>query len=139
MAHRVPGPNAPTGRFCSRFAVGLLTVGEAGRGCLPLSPCRVGYHQDLPNGFQPRTALAGNNRTIRNISLMELTEDIAMSMRTKVNRKAPPDYPTLMAILAIVLSAVVICGIICSYADRPSLDDISARISILHRHLPSDL
>jgi hypothetical protein len=70
---------------------------------------------------------------------MELTEDIAMSMRTKVNRKAPPDYPTLMAILAIVLSAVVICGIICNYADRPSLDDISARISILHRHLPSDL
>jgi hypothetical protein len=44
-----------------------------------------------------------------------------------------------MAIVAILLSAAVICGIICSYAERHSPDDISARISILHRHLPSDL
>jgi hypothetical protein len=62
-----------------------------------------------------------------------------MSMRTKVNRTGSPDYPTLMAILAILLSAAVICGIIYSYADRRSPDDISARISILHRQLPSDL
>ena len=60
-------------------------------------------------------------------------------MRTKVNRTAPRDYPTLMAMLAILLSAVVIVGIIWSYADRRSPDDIGARISILHRHLPSDL
>ena len=60
-------------------------------------------------------------------------------MRTKVNRTAPQDYPTLMAMVAIVFSAVVICGIVCSYAYRRSPDDISARISILHRQLPSDL
>jgi len=60
-------------------------------------------------------------------------------MRTRVNRPTPRDYSILMAILAIVISAVVIGGIICTYVDRGSLDDISARISILHRHLPSDL
>jgi hypothetical protein len=75
---------------------------------------------------------------MRDISLMELTG--RSLMRTKVNRIAERDYPTLMAILAIVLSAVVIGGIICSYADRRSPDDdLGARISILHRHLPSDL
>ena len=57
-------------------------------------------------------------------------------MGTKVNRT---DYPTLMAILAIVLSVVVICGIICSSAYRHSPGDISERITILHRQLPSDL
>jgi hypothetical protein len=60
-------------------------------------------------------------------------------MRSKVNRTAERDYPTLMAILALLLGAVVIGGIICSYADRRSPDDISTRITILHRHLPSDL
>jgi hypothetical protein len=60
-------------------------------------------------------------------------------MRTKVNHTPPRDYPTWMAMLAIVLGAVVICGIIFSYADRRSPDDLSVRISILHRQLPSDL
>jgi len=60
-------------------------------------------------------------------------------MRTKVNRTASRDYPTLMAMLAIVLGILVICGIVCSYAERGNPDGISARISILHRELPSDL
>ena len=60
-------------------------------------------------------------------------------MRSKINRTAQRDYPTLMAMLAIVLGTVVICGIICSYTGRADPDGISARISILHRQLPSDL
>jgi hypothetical protein len=52
---------------------------------------------------------------------------------------AQRDYPTLIAMLAIVLGTVVIDGIICSYAGRGNPDSISARISILHRQLPSDL
>jgi hypothetical protein len=69
---------------------------------------------------------------------MELTG--RPSMRTKLNRAAERDYPILMAILAPLPGAVVIGGNICSYADRRTPDDdISTRISILHRHLPSDL
>ena len=60
-------------------------------------------------------------------------------MQTKGTRTALRDYPTLMAMLVIVLSSVVICGIIYSYAERANPDGISARIGILHRQLPSDL
>jgi hypothetical protein len=60
-------------------------------------------------------------------------------MRSKVKHTAQRDYPTLMAMLAIVLVAVVICGIVWNYAERDNPDGISARISILHRQLPSDL
>jgi hypothetical protein len=60
-------------------------------------------------------------------------------MRTKVNGSAPRDYPALMAMFAIVLGVAVICGIICSYAERGNPDGISERITILHRQLPSDL
>jgi hypothetical protein len=60
-------------------------------------------------------------------------------MNTKVARTtAPRDYPTLLAILAILLSVAVIAGIIFNYAGRGDTDDISARITS-HRQLPSDL
>jgi hypothetical protein len=60
-------------------------------------------------------------------------------MSTKVDRTtALRDYPTLLAILAMLLSVAVIVGIIFSYADRRGTDDISARITS-HRQLPSDL
>lgn len=58
-------------------------------------------------------------------------------MRT--DRTTARDYPTVMAMLAMLLNAIVIGGIIYSYAGRRSPDDISAHISILHRQLPSDL
>jgi hypothetical protein len=59
-------------------------------------------------------------------------------MRTKVKRSAPRDYPTLMAMLAILLGVAVIIGIISTYSVRQSTDDIGVRISI-YRQLPSDL
>jgi hypothetical protein len=73
----------------------------------------------------------------RNIGPAKLTGPPPMHI--KVNRTTPRDYPTLAAIVAIVLSVVVICGIVCNYAYRHSPGDISARISIFHRQLPSDL
>jgi hypothetical protein len=54
-------------------------------------------------------------------------------MNTKVARTtAPRDYPTLLAILAILLSVAVIAGIIFNYAGRGDTDDISARITSTH-------
>jgi hypothetical protein len=61
-------------------------------------------------------------------------------MRTKVNRAMPFDYPTLLAIVAMLLSIAVIAGIIYTYEGRRDTgDDIGALIAPNYQQLPSDL
>jgi hypothetical protein len=64
-------------------------------------------------------------------------------MRVKRARRADRDYPTLLALVAILLSVAVIVGIIYNYAEVRQTGgggDLSARISTpTNQQLPADL